>query len=316
MPSKIAVYYSDKFLLHDTGFGHPERPDRLHSIIKAIDESNIKAQLNFPNFAPATIAQLQFAHTSEYINIAKEAIDEGYHQLPTGDTVISKGSWEAALLAAGAVISACDSVIANQFKSAFCLVRPPGHHATAERGMGFCIFNNIAIAARHLQKSHGIKKVLIVDFDVHHGNGTQDIFYADNTVFYFSIHEKDIYPGSGHEAETGINKGQGYTQNVELKSGDGDYKAISAIREKLIPAMQIFQPEFILVSAGFDAHQDDPLGHLKYTASGYGALAKELSNLASQYANGHIVFTLEGGYHLNGLSESVVKILEILTEKI
>lgn len=312
MTSKVGLYYSEKFLLHDTGFGHPERPDRLRAIIKAIDESSLKAQLNFPKFLPATIEQVQLAHTPEYISIVKEAIEDGYHQLPTGDTAISKDSWQAALLAVGALISACDNLMKKELSSAFCLVRPPGHHANADRGMGFCLFNNIAIAARYLQKFHGIKKVLIVDFDVHHGNGTQDIFYEDDSVFYFSVHEKDIYPGTGHAIETGHNKGKGFTLNVELPSGSIDSKALAAMREKLVPAMQTFQPEFILVSAGFDAHQDDPLGHLKYTANGYGAFAKELINLADQYANGHIVFTLEGGYSLKGLSESVLKILEIL----
>lgn len=315
MASKAGVYYSESFLLHDTGFGHPERPDRLRAIIKAIDESNLKEHLIFPEFSPAIIEQVQLAHTPEYVAIVKESIEDGFYQLPTGDTIISKDSWQAALFAVGAIISACDSVMKKELSSAFCLVRPPGHHANADRGMGFCIFNNIAIAARHLQKAHNIKKVLIVDFDVHHGNGTQDIFYEDDTVFYFSVHEKGIYPGTCHSTEIGQNKGQGFTLNVELLSGSTDEKALVAFREKLIPAMQTFQPEFILVSAGFDAHQDDPLGHLNYTAAGYGTLAQELKNLANLHAKGRIVFTLEGGYHLKGLSESVLKILEAITKK-
>jgi acetoin utilization deacetylase AcuC-like enzyme len=216
------------------------------------------------------------------------------------------------MLAAGAATGACDEVMAGRASSAFALVRPPGHHASREKGMGFCVFNNVAIAARHLQKKHGLGRVLIADFDVHHGNGTQDVFYEDEGVFYFSVHQKGLYPGTGRADETGKGKGQGFTLNVELPAGSGDAEALAAFREKLKPAMEKFKPEFVLVSAGFDAHQDDPLGRLKYTAEGYAALARELVGIADAHAGGHIAFVLEGGYGLEGLSKSVAAIIETL----
>lgn len=197
---------------------------------------------------------------------------------------------------------------------AFCLTRPPGHHATKDRGMGFCILNHIAIAARHLQAAHSFKKILIIDFDVHHGNGTQDIFYQDPDVFYFSVHQGGIYPGSGKPTERGEGKGEGTTLNVQLQKGESHLGALQAIRNQLRPAMEKFKPEFILVSAGFDAHENDPLGGLAYTDKGYGAITREIRSLAHDYSKNRLLFILEGGYGLPGLSTSVVEVLKALLE--
>ncbi len=311
----VGVFYSDVFLSHDTGEGHPERPDRLRAILEAIRQSSLHDQVVWPTFPSATPEQLQRVHPKSYIELVQREIESGRHQLSTGDTKISRETLKAARLAAGAGVAAADGVMEGKLSSAFCLVRPPGHHATADHGMGFCIFNNVAIVARHLQKRHGIQRVLIVDFDVHHGNGTQDIFYNDPTVFYFSVHQHGIYPGSGHSVETGHGKGNGFTLNVELKQGDGDPQALEAFQSQLKPAMERFRPEFILVSAGFDAHRDDPLAGLAYTEKGYAALAKELRTLADGYSGGKIVFLLEGGYGLKGLASSVVEVLKVLLEK-
>lgn len=306
----LGIYYSEEFLKHDTGFNHPERPERLQAIIEVIRNSNRFSNFVFPIFLPASKEDLLLVHSLEYIEIVESAVRDGYQQLPTGDTAISKHSWGVALLAVGALKSACEKIMHQEFSVAFCLVRPPGHHASSNRGMGFCIFNNVAICARYLQKKFLLKKILIVDFDVHHGNGTQDIFYEDDTVFYFSVHGKNMYPGTGLPSEIGANDGKGYTLNIELYSGQGDTQALSAIRNHLLPAMKMFQPEFILVSAGFDGHKDDPLGNLSYTAEGYGYLAQELVLLAKQYSKGRLLFTLEGGYNLNAIATSVEKILE------
>jgi len=313
---KVAVMYDKRFLLHDTGPNHPENPDRLISVITDLKNNNqISSKIIWPNFEAATFDELNLVHTREYIELVTRQVSQlksNRAYLSTGDTPISKDSNDVAKLAVGAGLEAVDQIMAGKISSAFALVRPPGHHATATRGMGFCIYNSIAIVARYLQKKYGLKRILIIDFDVHHGNGTQDIFYEDDSVFYFSVHQHPFYPQSGRPSEIGSGKGKGFTLNVDLPKGAGDIELIDAFTDKLQPAMERFKPEFILVSAGFDSHQGDLLGQLNYTAAGYKNIAIILNEIAKKYASERELYILEGGYVAKNISKSVTEILDVL----
>ena len=318
--NKVAVIYSDQFLLHDTGKNHPENPDRLISVVEnLVAHPLLKPSLIWPKFNPASIEQLQLVHSMNYIKTVEHEtsllINNSTSYLSTGDTVISKQSNHVARLAVGAGIKGADMIMSKEIASAFAIVRPPGHHATATKGMGFCIFNNIAVAARYLQQQYGLKRILIVDFDVHHGNGTQDIFYEDNSVFYFSVHQHPFYPHSGRPTEKGIGKGKGFTLNVDLPKGSGDKELLNAFNNQLKPAMDKFKPEFVLVSSGFDAHEGDLLGQLNYTSSGYKQTALILKDIAKKYALGRTLYMLEGGYVADNISQSVNEILGVLANK-
>ena len=317
--NQVAVMYHEKFLQHNTGSGHPENANRL---IAAIDElktnPTYKNTLIWPSFSPASNTTISLAHSQSYIDLVEEEIsalsEQDLAYLSTGDTVISKNTLEAAKLAVGAGIKAADMIVSGEVNSAFALVRPPGHHATKDRGMGFCVFNNVAILARYLQQHHNFKRILIVDFDVHHGNGTQDIFYSDDTVFYFSIHQHPFYPGTGRPNENGAGKGEGYTINIDLAAGSGDDDLIKGINNQLKPAMDQFKPDFVLVSAGFDAYQGDILGELNYTNHGYKEAAIALNNIAKDYSNGHIIYMLEGGYTPENIKKATTSIIDILIQ--
>lgn len=287
--------------------GHPERPERLTAILSGLERTGLSAHLvRIPSRA-ATDDELMLAHDRAYVELVKRELANvaGVKELSTGDTNVTAGSLAAARAAAGGVLNAVDRVARGELKNAFCAVRPPGHHATRNRGMGFCIFNNVAIAARYLQRMHGIRRVLIVDFDYHHGNGTQDIFYEDDSVFYFSTHHYGAYPGTGAASETGAGKGAGTTLNVPLPPGAGDAEILAAFRDKLVPAARRFRPDFILVSAGFDGMRNDLLGRFDITPQGYEAITRVIVRLADELCEGRIVSVLEGGYRLDGLAESV-----------
>lgn len=315
--AKVAVLYDQQFLLHNTGAHHPERPERLSDTVDYLKvDKALNKQLIWPSFKPATTKQLSLVHTPAYLNLVAEEVgdlapDETAN-LSTGDTVISSHTLSVAKLAAGAAIKAADLVMQEKVSSAFVLSRPPGHHATRDKGMGFCVYNNVAIAAEHLRKTHGLKRVLIVDFDVHHGNGTQDIFYDDDGVFYFSVHQSPLYPRTGDSDETGVGKGEGFTINVPLKKQSGDAEIFRAINTQLVPAMQQFKPEFILISAGFDSHAGDLLGGLNYSDAGYKQIAQSLATIANQHAKGRMVYVLEGGYVAENIARSVAGILKVL----
>ena len=313
---KVGVMYDQRFLLHDTGPNHPENPERLISVIDDLkNNKQISSNTIWPNFEAATFDELNLVHTKEYIELVDRQVSQLKNNrayLSTGDTPISKNTNLVAKLAVGAGLEAVDQIMAGDLSSAFALVRPPGHHATASMGMGFCVYNNVAVVARYLQKKYGLKRILIVDFDVHHGNGTQDIFYEGDSVFYFSVHQHPFYPQSGRPDEIGEGKGEGFTLNVDLPKASGNKALIQAFKSKLKPAMEQFKPKFVLVSAGFDAHEGDLLGQLDFTDEGYKEVAEILQEISDEYAKGRTLYMLEGGYVADNISRSVTQILDVL----
>lgn len=308
---KTGLVYHEDYLRHDAGMGHPERPERLESIVKHLIETKLLEKLVRINPYPAEIEWIATIHNNDYIDSIKHACEQGYHHLDA-DTGICADSYQIALLAAGGAMAAADAVMDKKIDNVFCTVRPPGHHAERNRAMGFCLFNNIAIAARYLQKKHQIEKVLIVDWDVHHGNGTQNTFYNDPTVFYFSIHQWPHYPGTGLHTEKGIGKGEGFTLNVPLSGGHGNDDYIDIFENQLVPIAKIFEPDFILISAGFDGHLQDPLAGMQLTEKGYAQLTQILVDLADEFCQGRIISLLEGGYNLEMLARSVAAHIEVL----
>ena len=289
---------------HDTGHGHPESARRFDAVVEALDAAGLRGKMLALNPREVVADDLLLAHTAEYIALAEREIRGGSDQLSTGDTGVSRHSWDAALKAVGSGMAAVDAVAAGKVERAFCVVRPPGHHATAERGMGFCVCNNIALAARHAQRRHGIGRVLIVDWDVHHGNGTQDIFYEDGTVFFFSTHQSPWYPGTGSADETGAGAGKGTTLNCPLPAFSGRKEIFACFEEKLLPAVAKFRPELVLISAGFDSRMEDPLGHFLLTDEDFADLTRIVLNIAKNHAGGRVVSLLEGGYNLRGLASA------------
>jgi acetoin utilization deacetylase AcuC-like enzyme len=253
-------------------------------------------------------------HTAEYLHLVKTELAAGARQLSTGDTVLSKDSGRAAAAAVGAGLAAVDQVMRGKLQRAFIAARPPGHHATPDRGMGFCIYNTIALMARHAMAAHECRKVLIVDWDVHHGNGTQDCFYEDGDVFFFSSHQQGIYPGTGAAEETGKGKGAGTTMNLPLPRGTGGGPILDAIRGPLAKKMEEFKPGLVLISAGFDSRVDDPLGGFVLTDEDFAELTRALCAMAGQYANGRVISVLEGGYNPAGLASAAVAHFKALAE--
>ncbi len=307
------VFHED-YLKHDAGYGHPERPERLQSIITHLDRTGLLSRLERIQPYPAEIEWIAKIHQRDYIRSVEQACSQGMRYLDA-DTGICPDSYSIARLAVGGAMAAADAMMKGEIDNAFCAVRPPGHHATPGRAMGFCLFNNIAILAKYLQQQYQIPKVLIVDWDVHHGNGTQDAFYEDPTVFYFSIHQWPHYPGSGLHHETGEGAGQGFTLNIPLAPGHGDQDYIQAFQQSLVPAAKAFRPDAILISAGFDAHYQDPLAGMHLTESGYGKLTQILMELADEFCHGRIISLLEGGYNLETLARSVAMHIEVLMGK-
>tara|TARA_B100000959_G_scaffold185050_1_gene193493 strand:+ start:64563 stop:65501 length:939 start_codon:yes stop_codon:yes gene_type:complete len=308
---KIAVYYDDIFLAHDTGI-HPENKERLQSITTRLKSSDIADWLDWIVPPVATVDQLNLIHDMAYIEHVKKSCTSG--GALDVDTVISHDSWSAALHAAGAAVSAVHTVLSGQYPAAYCAIRPPGHHAERHKSMGFCLFNNVAIAARHSVQNLGLGKVAIIDFDVHHGNGTQNAFYSDPSVFVISLHQRNHYPGTGLERESGEGNGEGTTLNCLMDSGSGNLEYLEVFDTKIIPTLKKFSPELVLISAGFDGHRDDPLGGIDLTETGYSEITRRIKLLAGDFGHGRVVSLLEGGYNPQALAKSVEAHLKALIE--
>jgi acetoin utilization deacetylase AcuC-like enzyme len=301
-PLHRVLFYDDPlFREHDAGPGHPERPERLDAVAKGLRDSGLESQLIATAPRPATTEELLRVHTEKHV--AEVAATHGRRFQFDPDTAAGPRSYDAALLAAGAVVDAVDRVLAGEAERAFCSVRPPGHHAEAGRAMGFCLFNNVAVGAAHALH-RGLSRVLIVDFDVHHGNGTQEIFYEDPRVLYISSHAYPFYPGTGALDEMGEGRGVGYTVNLPLPNGTGDRQYARLYRDLVAPIGDAFEPELVLVSIGFDPHALDPLAGMTLTERGFAELTDVCVGIAERSCGGRIVFVLEGGYDLGAIAAS------------
>jgi acetoin utilization deacetylase AcuC-like enzyme len=298
-----AYLYSPIFLEH-AEYGHPESPERLEEIMRVLNATGILSRLIAIDPVPATDAQIIAAHTREHLARVQELCARGGGHFDA-DTYANERSFDAARLAAGALVRAVDAVMAREVDNAFALVRPPGHHATKHRAMGFCLFNNVAIGAHHALAAHCLDRVLIVDYDVHHGNGTQDIFYHSPRALYFSTHQYPHYPGTGNWDEIGEGEGRGYTVNVPLPPGVGDEGYQLIFDDLLFPLAERYRPQIVLASVGFDAHWRDPLAMESLSLAGYTTLARTLIEIANEMCDGRIVFALEGGYDLEVVANGV-----------
>ena len=286
-------------LKHENGPGHPERPDRLRAIEKVLSHQ-VFEDLARQTAPDGTVEQIALAHPKNYIDLIEGAAPQSGYAFIDSDTSLNEHSWKAIMKSVGGITLAVDLIMEGRHKNAFVAMRPPGHHAEATRAMGFCIFNNAAIAAHHARKVHGAERVAVVDFDVHHGNGTQDIFWSDKNLFYGSTHEMPLFPGTGALSETGV----GNIWNAPLKAGDTGKQFKTAMQERILPALKNFAPDFLIISAGFDAHKNDPLANLNLLEEDFGWITDELLEIAQKQCGGKVISTLEGGYDLEGLARS------------
>jgi acetoin utilization deacetylase AcuC-like enzyme len=299
----MLVYTDPIFLAHDTG-QHPECPERLRSVGQQLDKSGILKKVTAGKVRPATVDELTRVHSATHVQRVRQFAEAGGGRIES-DTVVSRKSYDVALKAAGSACDAVDQVIGKKHKLASCLIRPPGHHALVSDPMGFCLFNNVAVAAEHAIKKHKLDRVLIVDWDVHHGNGTQDIFYDDENVYFFSAHRFPFYPGSGDEDETGQGKGLGTVFNLPVEFGTPRTQYLKAFESKLEATAKRCKPQLVLISAGFDAHRLDPIGSLGLESEDFTTLTKQVLSVADSYCQGKCVSLLEGGYNVDALAESV-----------
>lgn len=312
--ARVGLVGHGDFQKHDTHGAHPERAERLQALHDHLDATGLAQAL--VGLAPrhADVSWLEKAHAPEYIAQVKAQCAQGVPYMGDFETMLCPLSFDIARLGVGATFEAVDAVMDDRVDTAFCAVRPPGHHAERDRAMGFCLFGNAVIAARYVQETHRIARVVIVDWDVHHGNGTQHILEADPSVFFFSIHQFPHYPGTGRADETGIGEGAGFTLNAPVPAGSDDALYLRVFDDVFLPAMHAFQPQFVIISAGFDAHRADPLSGTLVTESGFAEMTKRVLVVANEHAHGRLISVLEGGYDLGGLSRSVAAHLGVLMD--
>jgi acetoin utilization deacetylase AcuC-like enzyme len=326
----IGFCSSPRFVEHQTGPRHPERPDRIRAVYRALHAAGLlESRDPFPDFEldlgpmaraglklvdlgapePVEANGLYLVHAPEHVAHVQHVCELGGGVLDQGDTPVGHDSYDLARLGVGAVLRSCDAVMNGEVRRAFAATRPPGHHAEPDRAMGFCLFSNVALAARHLQRNRGLGKIAVVDFDVHHGNGTQAAFEADPSVLFISLHQhpRTCYPGTGYDWETGEGPGKGTTLNLPFPPGSTDDAYLAAFDARVLPALDAYRPEFLLISAGFDAHRDDPLAQVELSESCYEAMTRRLVEVAERHCEGRVVSALEGGYNLRALGRSVVR---------
>jgi acetoin utilization deacetylase AcuC-like enzyme len=306
---RVAFYDDPLFREHDAGLGHPERPERLDAVRRGLSQQGLEPALRLFAPRPATTQELLRVHSEEHVGRVASTRGRTVHFDP--DTRASPRSYEAALFAAGAVLDAVDRVLEDEIDRAFCAVRPPGHHAETERAMGFCLFNNVAVAAAHAL-ARGVERVAVIDFDVHHGNGTQEIFYGDPRVLYVSSHAYPFYPGTGAIDEVGEGAGRGFTLNLPMPPGMADPEYARVYHEFVLPVGRAFDPELVIVSAGFDPHEGCPIAPMRMTARGFAEIASVCLEVAAGAARGRAIFALEGGYNLEGIARSAAAVVAVL----
>lgn len=306
-----AVFYDPIYLEHDTGFGHPERAERLEAAMGMLRESGLADRVRMLSPRDATVEEINLVHPVGYIEMVRKTAESGGGWLDA-DTHVSPRSYAAALRSAGALLDGLERIFSGEIANAFCLVRPPGHHATAGRAMGFCLFNNNAVAARFALRRLGVSRVFILDWDAHHGNGIQDIFYQDDQVLYVSLHQYPHYPGSGSSGETGAGKGKGYTVNFPLPARSGEEVYLAAFDRVILPIAEQFRPELVLVSAGYDGHFSDLLCSMLLRGSSYAEMTGRLKDLAERHCGGRMLAALEGGYNLDGIAVSIADTIAVM----
>ena len=311
---KTAFLYDDVFLEHETGEGHPERAERLRTMLRRLESGGYLERLVRIPVRAAEDRHLELIHSRDYIERVRRGVESGDEYFDSVDNTVCARTYHVALSAVGGCLNMCDEVMSGRVTNGFCAVRPPGHHAENRKAGGFCFFNNVAIAARYVQSEYGIARVAIVDWDVHHGNGTQDAFQDDDSVYYISLHQYPYYPGTGAETDIGFGQGMGYTLNIPVKAGSGNGYYLQAFNERIMPELERFRPQVVFVSAGFDAHRDDPLSSINLTGDMYYRFTKMLKEIARRHSDDRLVAFLEGGYNVEVCAEGAEQVIRALLE--